>query len=124
MTRTETRFCRVMSGLVMVACLAPVVARADYGPAHDVKTARAAELAHANCRSAAKCAVDVPNVTIVAPYALLTWRSGESGGEALWRKRSDRWVRIIGGGGAMGPSDLEHYGVPHAVAMELLKHSQ
>jgi hypothetical protein len=106
----------LLGGLLMAATLMTSHTASQI----DVNAVRKAELAHAGCAHKQQCPLTVRKVTVVQSYALLEWISGPSGGEALWHKTHGSWHRITGGGGAMGPSDLEHYGVPHTIALQLL----
>ena len=58
------------------------------------------------------------------PYAYTSWYDkggGGSGGEGLFQRRGERWCKVVNGGGAMSRAEIEHYGVPPAIARRLFE---
>ena len=58
------------------------------------------------------------------PYAYTSWydkAGGGSGGEGLFQRRGERWCKIVNGGGSMRRDEIEHYGVPPAIARRLFE---
>lgn len=63
----------------------------------------------------------VPVVRVVGNYAFLEWW-GWGGGENFYKRTPTGWAQFVGGGGALRPDELhQHYGVPLAIAKQLLK---
>jgi hypothetical protein len=60
----------------------------------------------------------VPSVTIVGNYAIGEWYGG-GGGQQLYRHQAGRWVRMAGGGGAMGTDEMIAYHVPKSAWCKL-----
>jgi hypothetical protein len=55
----------------------------------------------------------VSSVVISGKYAMVQWY-GAGGGQQLLQKQAGRWQRLIGGGGALGVTEMRKYGIPHA----------
>jgi hypothetical protein len=60
----------------------------------------------------------VPWVIVADDYALGEWY-GAGGGETVYQKRGNRWIRIAGGGGEMEAEILRKHGVPERVSCAL-----
>ena len=86
-------------------------AEADIGPPAQVESVRRIQGANAFH----------PYVAVVGGYALADWYGG-GGGEHLYAARHGRWVRIGGGGGAMGVEGLRALGVPRWASCILAGH--
>jgi hypothetical protein len=54
----------------------------------------------------------IDRVIIAGTWSMVSWMSGDNGGMDLRRKIDGKWQYIMGGGGAIGLSDLHQYGVP------------
>jgi len=123
MTERKRLFCRFVAVVTLLVAALPAGSRADSGPKNAIRAVRGAERARAHCFTPAQhCSINITDVVVVQPYALLEWRTVHSGGEALWRRvQSNAWMRVAGGGGSMNARDLEHYGVPSRTAQELLR---
>ncbi|HET9393109.1 MAG TPA: hypothetical protein VFO29_06305 [Candidatus Rubrimentiphilum sp.] len=83
----------------------------DIGPTADVEAVRA---------HAARFPETIPFVRVIDGYAIMEWR-GWGGGQNFYKKTPHGWKEVMGGGGAMVPSDLTAKGVPLAIAEALLK---
>ncbi len=62
----------------------------------------------------------VRKVAVASGYALVSWVEGEAGGQALLQKQSGAWKILTHGGGWLGLGGLKQYGVPQAIAEQLL----
>ena len=85
----------------------------DIGPANDVTAVRSmmANLYHGR--------QIIGPVHVVKNYALATWW-GFGGGEALFKKTGKDWTVVTKGGGSLDAAGLRSYGVPAAVASEII----
>jgi hypothetical protein len=61
----------------------------------------------------------VPSVRVAGGFALLQWTL-PGGGMTLYKRSSDGWSVVTGGGGALARSDLLRYGIPPNIARVLL----
>lgn len=120
MTGQRRKLCRIVSAFAIVTCVlggTPTLAALPIEK--DTQTVKHLELARWKCTASDSCAT-IRSIAISGSYALIDWRTAHSGGEALWHKVSGTWHRVTGGGGSMGARELQHYGVPHHVASELI----
>jgi hypothetical protein len=60
-------------------------------------------------------------VSISGDYALASWTWGDTGGQALLKKKDDKWTIVTAGGGQLGEKGLIQYGVPKNIASALTK---
>lgn len=122
MTDGGRRFCRFMSVVVLMAAALSAQSFAANAPGSDANAVRRAELSHWRCtaHSVDSCSVKLRTITVAAPYALVEWVTLHSGGQSLYRKKGASWARIASGGGAMDVRDLVRYGVPRAIAEQLV----
>ncbi|HXW77622.1 MAG TPA: hypothetical protein VEJ20_09440, partial [Candidatus Eremiobacteraceae bacterium] len=58
-----------------------------------------------------------PWVVVVGDWALAAWYGG-GGGEDQFERRGSKWVRVSGGGGEFGASDLRAFGVPDSIVCQ------
>ncbi len=124
MSDKRHRYFQIVTLASLVVVISPSLSRADSGPAADVKSARVAEQDQWQIYCAVnRCShMRVVDVTVVGRYALATWEDDNQGGQSLLRNDENRWRRIGHGGGVMNAAVLEGYGVPHAIAVQLLPH--
>lgn len=122
MTEGGRRFCRFMSVAVLFTAALSAQSFGASASDSDANAVRRAELSHWRCTPASteSCSIKVRTIAVAAPYALVDWVTLHSGGQSLYRKKGASWARIATGGGAMDVHDLVHYGVPRAIAAQLV----
>ncbi len=105
MTEGIRRCCRVVSVAFLLAGVLNANGYAMNAMEKDARAVKALELSHWTCTrtSAESCSVKIRGIAIADTYALVDWITTNSGG------------------GSMAARDLENYGVPHGVALELLE---
>lgn len=54
-------------------------------------------------------------------YGLYSWIVGESGGQAVVRETEGRWQIVRGTGGQLDAGLLQRWGVPEAIAQDLIQ---
>lgn len=54
----------------------------------------------------------VSSLRIDGPWAVYDWDDREAAGMGLLHKLDGRWIRVVGGGGVLGPQDIFVMGVP------------
>ncbi len=69
------------------------------------------------------CVRKIDTVKITGTWAMVSWSFTEGGGMDLYHRIDDRWRCVTGGGGAMGPVDLNREGVPESLWTKLLHYS-
>jgi len=62
----------------------------------------------------------ITSLTIVEDYALVGVADDYTGGASLLKKEQGIWEIVVETGGALGVNDLVSYGVPEAIAEELM----
>lgn len=60
---------------------------------------------------------------VADPWAMASWSAGDGGGMDLYQKIDGKWQYMIGGGGAIGASELNKYGVPQGLWKKLLSYT-
>jgi hypothetical protein len=120
MTGQRRKLCRIVSAAAIITCVLATPALAVLPIEKDGQTVKHLELSRWKCTTPDSCAT-IRSIAISGSYALIDWRTVHSGGEALWHKVNGKWHRLTGAGGSMGARELQHYGVPHDVASELIR---
>lgn len=69
------------------------------------------------------CGRKVDTVKIAGTWAMVGWSFTEGGGMDLYHRIDGRWRMVTGGGGAMGPAELNRAGVPESLWRKLLHYS-
>ena len=60
-------------------------------------------------------------LVISSSYGLYSWMVGESGGQAVVSKTEGRWQIVRGTGGQLDAGLLQRWGVPEAIAQDLIQ---
>ena len=60
-------------------------------------------------------------LVISSSYGLYSWIVGESGGQAVVSKTEGRWQIVRGTGGQLDAGVLQRWGVPAAIAQDLIQ---
>lgn len=60
-------------------------------------------------------------LVVSSSYGLYSWIVGESGGQAVVSKTEGRWQIVRGTGGQLDAGLLQRWGVPEAIAQDLIQ---
>jgi hypothetical protein len=63
----------------------------------------------------------VTRLVISGSYGLYSWIVGETGGQTVVKKETDTWAIVRGTGGQLGVGILQRWGVPEAIAQDLIE---
>ncbi len=63
----------------------------------------------------------VTRLVVSGSYGLYSWVVGETGGQTVVKKETDTWAIVRGTGGQLGVGILQRWGVPEAIAQDLIE---